>query len=320
MRQRIVWIDELKAFAIILVVMGHVLISRFLPQFTVWHDVIYSFHMPLFMFLSGLFAYKATEAVERGMKKKYMENKFRQLLLPVIFGGGILCLFHHENYITQYLLRGGAYYWYLVTLFEFLLIFLIARFISRKYFYLLVTIPYLAVLFAPSSSILAEMVSKDNFMFTYPYFVYGHIFNKYRMQRKIAIKNVEFVFCLLLLVALVVLTTFTHLKCLNYGIAFFVINILIFLFDRFFSKLKVLEFFGNYLGKETLSIYILHYFFLGLTPFGIMEQYNGSNTSVIQYSFIVIAVSCLIILISLSMSALLQKSKYISMLLLGKMS
>lgn len=88
MRQRIVWIDELKAFAIILVVMGHVLISRFLPQFAVWHDVIYSFHMPLFMFLSGLFAYKATEAVERGMKKKYIENKFRQLLLPVIFGGG----------------------------------------------------------------------------------------------------------------------------------------------------------------------------------------------------------------------------------------
>lgn len=138
------------------------------------------------------------------------------------------------------------------------------------------------------------------------------------MQRGNAIKNIEFVNCLLLLVALVVLTTFTHLKCLNYGIAFFVINILIFLFDRFFSKLKVLEFFGNYLGKETLSIYILHYFFLGLTPFGIMEQYNGSNTSVIQYSFIVIAVSCLIILISLSMSALLQKSKYISMLLLGK--
>lgn len=318
MRQRIIWIDELKAFAIILVVMGHVLISRFLPQFTVWHDVIYSFHMPLFMFLSGLFAYKATEAVERGMKKKYIGNKFRQLLLPVIFGGGILCIFHHENYITQYLLRGGAYYWYLVTLFEFLLIFLIARFISRKYFYLLVAIPYLAVLFIPSSSILAEMVSKDNFMFTYPYFVYGHIFNKYRMQRGNAIKNIEFVICLLLLATFAVLATFTQLKYLNYGVAFFVINILVFLFDKFLSNLTVMEFLGNYLGKETLSIYVLHYFFLGLTPYGIMQLYNSSFAAMIQYSFIVIAVSCLIILISLSMSALLQKSKYISMLLFGK--
>lgn len=138
------------------------------------------------------------------------------------------------------------------------------------------------------------------------------------MQRGNAIKNIEFAICLLLLATFAVLATFTQLKYLNYGVAFFVINILVFLFDKFLSNLTVMEFLGNYLGKETLSIYVLHYFFLGLTPYGIMQLYNSSFAAMIQYSFIVIAVSCLIILISLSMSALLQKSKYISMLLFGK--
>lgn len=320
MRQRIAWIDELKALAIILVVMGHVLISRFLPQFSVWHEAIYSFHMPLFMFLSGLFAFKATEAVDRGIIREYVVNKARQLLLPALVGGGgILCLFHRENFITQYLLRGGAYYWYLITLFEFLIVFMMARCISKKYFYGLAAIPYLAIWLIPSSSILADVLSKDHFVFTYPFFVYGHVFHKYRMQGGCAIKHTEFALSGFLLVAFVAMAVLIPMRYLNFGIAFFVINILVYLFDRVLARIKVMEFVGNYVGKETLSIYILHYFFMGLTPFAIIDSYNGSCAAVIQYSFIVVSVSISIILISLAMSALLQKSKVVSMMLLGKL-
>ena len=89
MKERILWIDELKGFAIFLVIIGHILISRFLPQFQLFHTVIYSFHMPLFMFLSGIFSYKALEAVDNQCKKKYLGKKILQLLVPCISGGGI---------------------------------------------------------------------------------------------------------------------------------------------------------------------------------------------------------------------------------------
>lgn len=54
MRQRINYIDRMKGMAIFLVVMGHVYFFAFEQSGSVWFDVISSFHMPLFMFLSGL--------------------------------------------------------------------------------------------------------------------------------------------------------------------------------------------------------------------------------------------------------------------------
>ena len=51
------WIDSLKGVAILLVVLGHTLDGAPMYSGTEWmqtlHDIIYSFHMPLFFFLSG---------------------------------------------------------------------------------------------------------------------------------------------------------------------------------------------------------------------------------------------------------------------------
>ena len=53
---RVQYIDRLKGLAIILVVMGHILGFRQPEDGTEdgIHTFIYTFHMPLFMFLSGL--------------------------------------------------------------------------------------------------------------------------------------------------------------------------------------------------------------------------------------------------------------------------
>lgn len=58
--QRLISFDIAKAICIILVVIGH-----YVPDYSpLWyvgvHDVIYTFHMPLFMFASG-FIYMATK-------------------------------------------------------------------------------------------------------------------------------------------------------------------------------------------------------------------------------------------------------------------
>ena len=54
MKQRIDYIDRMKGMAIFLVVMGHVYGMVFNQSEDVTYKWISSFHMPLFMFLSGL--------------------------------------------------------------------------------------------------------------------------------------------------------------------------------------------------------------------------------------------------------------------------
>lgn len=59
MKERILYIDNLRAFAIMLVVMGHILQFTFGDSHGFDHPFfkfIYSFHMPLFFFISGMFA------------------------------------------------------------------------------------------------------------------------------------------------------------------------------------------------------------------------------------------------------------------------
>ena len=51
MEKRIEWIDIAKSLGIFLVVIGHTGINVFMPSVAKW---IYSFHMPLFYFISGM--------------------------------------------------------------------------------------------------------------------------------------------------------------------------------------------------------------------------------------------------------------------------
>ncbi|MDA9004038.1 acyltransferase family protein [bacterium] len=60
------WVDYCKAIGIILVVYGHVARGLFnagigssIPWYSLVDSIVYSFHMPLFFFLSGLFFYSS---------------------------------------------------------------------------------------------------------------------------------------------------------------------------------------------------------------------------------------------------------------------
>ena len=60
-KDRLKWLDICKGFAILLVVLGHVIDGATMYKDVVWmqylYKAIYAFHMPLFFFLSGM-AYK----------------------------------------------------------------------------------------------------------------------------------------------------------------------------------------------------------------------------------------------------------------------
>lgn len=105
--KRIIWIDTLKGLAILLVIMGHVCQMRF-PVSGKWlANIIYSFHMPLFLFLSGLFARKAVEAADKRQVKSFEKQKTKQLLVPFIIWMVLWCIIKGDA--TIMFLDGGIY-------------------------------------------------------------------------------------------------------------------------------------------------------------------------------------------------------------------
>lgn len=89
-------IDRLKGFAIALVVWGH--IASFAPMgspsaFYISIAVIYSFHMPVFMYLSG-FVFFHAGLHERFWNAPYKQiaNRFDRLMIPFLFFGVLVLL------------------------------------------------------------------------------------------------------------------------------------------------------------------------------------------------------------------------------------
>jgi len=82
------WVDYAKSFGIILVVYGHVLSGMFNASvsmdentYKIIYSIIYSFHMPLFFFLAGLFFYESL--LKRGWRG-LIANKIDSIAYPYI--------------------------------------------------------------------------------------------------------------------------------------------------------------------------------------------------------------------------------------------
>lgn len=74
MKQRIKWIDSLKAFAILIVVFGHCL--QFIGVTGILYKYVYTVHMPLFMTISGYCSYKQSIPFDN------VKRRFFQLIVP----------------------------------------------------------------------------------------------------------------------------------------------------------------------------------------------------------------------------------------------
>lgn len=85
-KKRVEWLDIARGIGIILVVLGHAVsgsVRSISKSSDIIYNIIYFFHMPLLVFLSGC-SYKISQ--EQYMKKGYLvlKDKIKQLLLPYI--------------------------------------------------------------------------------------------------------------------------------------------------------------------------------------------------------------------------------------------
>lgn len=85
MDKRMVWPDIAKAIGIFLVVVGH---SMPFENIKMW---IYTFHMPLFFFLSGMFITR--ESFEKISFDNFLTKKFKTIFIPYLIFGSLNTLF-----------------------------------------------------------------------------------------------------------------------------------------------------------------------------------------------------------------------------------
>ena len=147
MENRVKWVDYAKAIGMILVVYGHV--SRGLYNagievsvsfYSLCDSIIYSFHMPLFFFISGLFF---TKSVSNRGPKEFIFSKIDTIFYPYVIWsllqGAVEYFFskytNGEQSFTQILSvlwKPIDQFWFLYALFFIFIISIIMFFILPK--------------------------------------------------------------------------------------------------------------------------------------------------------------------------------------------
>lgn len=179
-------IDAVKAFAIICVVAGHCIQfgsgSDYMTSNSFFTEplfmFIYSFHMPLFMMVSG---YLFAITVGKNTPLDTIKKKAMQLLLPIIFWS-LIPIIHKVceatpdeisvfKVIKLYIYQLVFLLWFLKSIFINSAIVVLVRmnFKNSPYAYLLLLLP---TFFIPDAANL------DVYKYMYPYFILGYFYHK----------------------------------------------------------------------------------------------------------------------------------------------
>lgn len=179
-KKRIDYIDITKGIAIFLVVWGHVIqvggAERDFFQDKLF-TFIYSFHMPLFMILSG---YVFAKTIQRKVLRENIRNKLTRLVIPAVCWG--ILYYAVKIIIENYLLDGHYSFsisgmvqeienvWFLWSVFCCTMIVLFAEQIKNKVF---------AFLFYFSAVVILYYIPNGELhLFLFPYFLIGYIWGK----------------------------------------------------------------------------------------------------------------------------------------------
>lgn len=274
MARRLEWIDVTKGILIILVVLGHVI-----PEHGLLWNLIYSFHMPAFVAISGYLAYRPNYIGGGNLKKclSAIQRRFWQLMWPFLIWSGImfLCVHNVSNYFS-YILYPHYGYWFLWGLFFIVCIFNIidlvaVRFKSRQEYVVgIVTVGLIVVqMILPD----AKYLGYEYISYYFLYYVLGYYLRKYNQVvpvKKYYIISL-FVLCLLLglfwkplpeVPVLVSWMTMIPGSLLNIGYRMLTAALFIVLMIGIGNKMKVG---GNAswrwlkdMGQLSLGIYVVH--------------------------------------------------------------
>lgn len=275
MVQRIQKWDILKFVLIFFVVFGH--ISEQYSGMSGLFIFIYSFHMPLFIFVSGLFS-------KRTINEKRYDKIFTYFVLFVF----IKIILFISRYLTPGKVSFSLFYesgvpWYAFAIFAFCLITVFLRKFDPKFIF---AFSVILACFAGYDSNLNDFLVSSRIVVFYPFFYAGYVLDVNTVAQKLNKKSIKICSAAFILGYIALLcwqydnirflqpllsgrNSFWVLEKLSeYGVLFrFGYYILVFLLGA-----AIISLIPNTLGKGTIAklgarsvqVYALHYFFIFL--------------------------------------------------------
>lgn len=336
--ERNIIVDAIKGLAIILVVIGHTIQYGSHQYFDFFSHplfmIIYSFHMPLFIYWSGYVAYFS---FKNKSEKTIFTSRIGTLLLPFISWGIIeflLNIFFGNNSLIklpQYIVALIAFpdrgLWFIWVLFVLYILLIFIRKLEPKLKIGSYIILYLALLFIPY----------DNFFDIYmikwlmPFFLAGYLISKYKtyLQRVLPYVKITSLIMFPVLMLFWDKTDYIYLSKMSLSTGLFntVIDFsyrytiaaagIIFAYTLI-SMLKTTR--GNkwlaFIGTYSFEIYSIHMIISHYLP----DLPTAASNKVLFNAVYVPLVSIVLIVVSISVSFVIRYNKLLDILLLGNIS
>ena len=327
---RIGYLDALRGLAILLVIEGHVRLFGFgIKSYdTMSALMLYSFDLPLFFFISGLLAFRPNLSAKETMSN--IVKKFKFLVLPAIVFSVASNLTRHENLLNP-LLFGFKKYWFTITLFECFIIYYVLQLLiplqkRNKYImvvFLLVALTFIGLLSTLSS--VGPKVIDTNHLFKYFYFFFfGMLANKYsniydRMVQNEYIKAGCIIgfFALLLLLDYQIWPSPVFHLLRDVALRVLGASMIVILFashSALFEKSSKLVRVLVDIGKKSLPIYLLQYFFM--PDFKMFPNFLG-GADLFTIHIISVVYTVLITLCCYAFIKVIEQSRFVRTYVLG---
>lgn len=266
---RIPYIDQGKGLAIISVVMGHVICYDLYgfddaSSHSSLFKFIYSFHMPLFVFLSGLVSKTNIEWSDIPFD---ILKRFRTLMIPFLLVSIIFSLLYTGS-LSLLLSNSKGGFWFLWVLFVFHMLnyplIRIGRYKWGGFFQILSSVMVWSglnhfIIMMPSY--ISEFFSLYYIGWLFPYYVIGNIIKRYNLQ--------DFLFCnsaiFFLALCIWIGGSKINLKYTDYIITTFAIIVIMNLIRKLnyvIPNSMIMQYIKHsmeYIGRASIFIYIFHY-------------------------------------------------------------
>ena len=278
---RIAYIDALRGFTMFLVVFGHVLYFSFdTKAYTIAASFFATFRMPMFFFVSGFIGYKA---VERWTTKFYLTSLKKKLIvqtLPALFFFTLYQLCTGRNPLS-FVHYGFGGYWFTFVLLEMFIVYFSLSLLAR--YTRAVVLDITLVLVAIAFQLLTVTIFQDNkawsmlsphyLTFYFLFFAAGILVRRHfsMVSRVIDNSHVRGVIIVAFIACFYVIHC--HASCIAPQLWH-----LFRLTTKTLAMLMVFNFFRSkrhsfdhdtivtrsmvFVGRRTLDIYLLHFFFL----------------------------------------------------------
>ena len=342
MTKRIEYIDAMRGFTMILVVLAHVIFFSYqgIDVFN-WGKFFKIFRMPLFFFISGYIMYKASRIWSGEVTWDFLKKKFKVQIIPTIIFLSIFAYLYHLDFYGSIIHKAKGGYWFTLTLFVYFFIFstismlcskLCGKNGERKSYIILLALSIGFIFF--DTKYVDDFAEKHHIAFIcniaqwryFIFFVIGVLTRRYFDQITKLLDDSRFM--------TIVIAAFVGSLLLWYGkdcnmwwkkLEFFVWGLLgiIIVFSFFrkheasFAKGTVLGNSLQYIGRRTLDIYLIHYF---LVPRNLqaLGHYFSENSNPTIELFVTLIIALIVIGLCLLVSNVIRLSPTLAYWLFGQ--